>query len=68
MNIPEFRPEAWVAEKEWHDVMAAADISAGEVARVECDGRGLFLMRRLMDHVERFSDGGNVVRLILHRA
>jgi serine/threonine-protein kinase RsbW len=32
------------------------------------DGRGLFLMRRLMDHVERFSDGGNVVRLVLHRA
>jgi serine/threonine-protein kinase RsbW len=32
------------------------------------DGRGLFLMRRLMDHVERFSDGGNVVRLTLHRA
>ena len=32
------------------------------------DGRGLFLMRRLMDHVERFSDGENVVRLILHRA
>ena len=32
------------------------------------DGRGLFLMRRLMDHVERYSDGGNVVRLILHRA
>jgi serine/threonine-protein kinase RsbW len=36
------------------------------------DGRGLYLMRRLMDHVERFSDGGNhggnVVRLILNRA
>ena len=32
------------------------------------DGRGLFLMRRLMDHVERFTDGCNVVRLILHRA
>jgi serine/threonine-protein kinase RsbW len=32
------------------------------------DGRGLFLMRRLMDHVERFNDGGNVVRLILRRA
>ena len=32
------------------------------------DGRGLFLMRRLMDQVERFSDGGNVVRLILNRA
>jgi serine/threonine-protein kinase RsbW len=32
------------------------------------DGRGLFLMRALMDRVERFSDGGNVVRLVLHRA
>ena len=32
------------------------------------DGRGLFLMRRLMDQVERFSDGGNVVRLTLHRS
>ncbi len=31
------------------------------------DGRGLFLMRQLMDRVERFSDGGNVVRLTLHR-
>ena len=29
------------------------------------DGRGLFLMRRLMTRVERFSDGGNVVRLVL---
>lgn len=27
------------------------------------DGRGLFLMRSLMDRVERYSDGGNVVRL-----
>jgi serine/threonine-protein kinase RsbW len=32
------------------------------------DGRGLFIMRRLMDEVERFSDGGNVVRLVLRRA
>lgn len=29
------------------------------------DGRGLFLMRRLMDSVERFRNGGNVVRLTL---
>jgi serine/threonine-protein kinase RsbW len=29
------------------------------------DGRGLFLMRALMDRVERFDDGGNVVRLTL---
>ncbi len=32
------------------------------------DGRGLFLMRRLMDQVERFTDGENVVRLVLHRS
>lgn len=33
------------------------------------DGRGLFLMRKLMDSVERFSGRpGNVVRLTLRRA
>ena len=31
------------------------------------DGRGLFLMRSLMDRVERFRGVGNVVRLTLHR-
>lgn len=32
------------------------------------DGRGLFLMRKLMDSVERFDDKrGNVVRLTLNR-
>ena len=31
-------------------------------------GRGLFLMRKLMDRVERFDDHGNVVRLTLERA
>ncbi len=31
------------------------------------DGRGLFLMRRLMDHVEQFRAGGNVVRMVLQR-
>jgi serine/threonine-protein kinase RsbW len=30
------------------------------------DGRGLFLMTRLMDRVERYIDGGNVVRLTLY--
>jgi serine/threonine-protein kinase RsbW len=29
------------------------------------DGRGLFLMRSLMDSVERFDNHGNVVRLVL---
>jgi serine/threonine-protein kinase RsbW len=31
------------------------------------DGRGLFLMTRLMDRLERFSSHGNVVRMTLHR-
>jgi serine/threonine-protein kinase RsbW len=31
------------------------------------DGRGLFLMHRLMDNVERFQSDGNVVRLTLRR-
>ena len=31
------------------------------------DGRGLFLMRKLMDRVERFAEGGNVVRMTLQR-
>jgi serine/threonine-protein kinase RsbW len=31
------------------------------------DGRGLFLMRALMDRVERFRGVGNVVRLTLRR-
>lgn len=31
------------------------------------DGRGLYLMQKLMDQVERYSDGGNVVRLVLIR-
>ena len=31
------------------------------------DGRGLFLMKSLMDRVERFQSDGNVVRLTLRR-
>ena len=31
------------------------------------EGRGLFLMQRLMDRVERFEEDGNVVRLTLNR-
>lgn len=37
----------------------------GNITREE--GRGLFLMERLMDSIERFTDGGNVVRLTLLR-
>ena len=59
---------------EVHDEGAGFDLEActadpGTPGNLEReDGRGLFLMRRLMDRVERFSDGGNVVRLVLNRA
>ena len=40
----------------------------GDPANLEEEnGRGLYLMRRLMDSVERYTDGGNVVRLTLLR-
>jgi len=57
MDLPEFRAFASGAQApqdaapqaaepaaiEWHDVIAAADLAVGATARVECDGRGLFL-------------------------
>jgi serine/threonine-protein kinase RsbW len=43
------------------------DVEAGPVDRE--DGRGLFLMRKLMDRVERVAEHeGNTVRLTLNRA
>lgn len=45
MGIPEFDPDSWTAVEAWHDVMAAADVCAGAVVRVDCDGRGLFVYR-----------------------
>lgn len=32
------------------------------------DGRGLFLMRALMDHLEHSAEGGSVVRMTMYRA
>jgi nitrite reductase/ring-hydroxylating ferredoxin subunit/alkylhydroperoxidase/carboxymuconolactone decarboxylase family protein YurZ len=43
MDLPEFQPAALGAEGQWHDVMATADLAKGDVTRVECDGRGLFV-------------------------
>ncbi len=43
MDLPEFQPAALGAEGQWHDVMATADLAAGDVTRVDCDGRGLFV-------------------------
>lgn len=51
--------------------MDACTIDPTSPDRLDCeDGRGLFLMRKLMDRVERFEGrpAGNVVRLTLRRA
>jgi nitrite reductase/ring-hydroxylating ferredoxin subunit len=45
MNIPGFEPEAMAPPGQWHDVMSTAGLQPGEVKRVECDGRGLFVCR-----------------------
>jgi len=46
MNIPGFELAALRGEPpKWRDVMAAADVPDGEVARVQCEGRGLFIYR-----------------------
>ena len=46
MDLPEFKPEAMAAPAgQWHDVMAAAAVKAGETQRVECDGRAVFVYR-----------------------
>lgn len=49
------------------DLDRAHDPTAPEHLEDE-GGRGIFLMKRLMDRVERFNDGRNVVRLVLRRA
>ena len=50
MDLPEFQPAALGNAGEWHDVMDAESMKSGEVRRVECDGRGLFVYR----HAEGF--------------
>jgi len=45
MNLPEFQPEAMGLPGEWHDVMAADGVAVGATARLDCDGRGLFVHR-----------------------
>jgi len=45
MDIPEFRPEALTGGGQWHEVMATREMKGGDVRRVECDGRGLFVYR-----------------------
>ena len=44
-NLPGFSPEALAGQGAWHDVMAAAELGADQVRRVDCDGRSLFVTR-----------------------
>lgn len=45
MDIPEFSPELIRAEPQWRDVMAVAEIDDGEVKRVTCATRTVFVYR-----------------------
>ncbi|MCU0833963.1 MAG: Rieske 2Fe-2S domain-containing protein [Chromatiaceae bacterium] len=45
MDIPEFSPELIEAQPQWRDVMAVADIAAGEVQRVDTPTRTVFVYR-----------------------
>ncbi|MCU0842385.1 MAG: Rieske 2Fe-2S domain-containing protein [Thiobacillaceae bacterium] len=45
MGIPEFSPELINAQPQWRDVMAVADIAEGQVQRVECATRTVFVYR-----------------------
>jgi len=45
-DLPEFRAAGLGAEPpaaKWHDVMAVTGLAPGATARIECDGRGLFV-------------------------
>ncbi len=45
MGLPEFSPELIAAKPEWRRVMAVAEIGDGEVQRVECGVRSVFVYR-----------------------
>lgn len=45
MDLPEFQADAMGFPGQWHDVLATETINVGDVQRLECDGRGLFVYR-----------------------
>lgn len=45
MDLPGFTPEGLADGARWRDVMAAGALEPGEARRVECEGRGLFVVR-----------------------
>ena len=50
MDIPEFRLELMAAEPKWHDLAPADEVGTGEVKRLACDGRELFVCRPDGEH------------------
>ncbi len=45
MDIPEFHPEMLEHTEGWHTLLPADELVAGEVKRVACDGREVFIYR-----------------------
>lgn len=46
LDLPEFRPENMGAAARWHDIAPAAQFADDKAARLDCDGRGLFVYRK----------------------
>ncbi len=45
MDMPEFSPELINSLPQWRDVMAVSDAADGQVSRVDCDARTVFVYR-----------------------
>jgi nitrite reductase/ring-hydroxylating ferredoxin subunit len=45
LDLPEFSPDALQGKADWHDLGAADSFKEGETARIDADGRGLFIYR-----------------------
>jgi nitrite reductase/ring-hydroxylating ferredoxin subunit/alkylhydroperoxidase/carboxymuconolactone decarboxylase family protein YurZ len=45
MGLPEFQPGALGGQGQWHDLASTRGGKAGQVRRIECDGRAVFACR-----------------------
>jgi len=45
MDLPEFQPSFMGAESCWHEVINESELNEGEIKRVACDGRELFIYK-----------------------
>ncbi len=45
LDLPEFSPELIHAKPQWREVMRTDDIADGEVARIDCGPRSVFVYR-----------------------